>query len=666
MILLRQGKTRPDEGRVFYSLLSGNAKTDGLAGAAFLLLLLAAVAIYFPGLSGTFLHDDSLSLTPLENIGDPPGLLQLAHYSLSGMAGGLGRPLSLATFALQYYSWPSDPTAFKYVNLMLHLLNGCLLFWLLLRVGGLLAWPRRKVIIGALLTAGLWLLHPLQVSTVLYVVQRMTELSALFSLAALLAYVAGRQRAMAGASLSGYAWMSLAVVLGSVFATFAKENGALLPLLVLVLEFTLFTGLPRPRHWRIWQAAFLYAPILLLVGFFVLRFDALILETYKIRDFTLGERLLTEPRILMDYLGKLALPAHQSFSVFHDDFPVSRSLFDPPATLGAALAVAALIGSALWLRRRLPVYSFGVLWFFAGHLLESSFIPLELYYEHRNYLPGMGALFAATHYGMRLYGRISDPRLRRGAAWAAALLLGAFGTLTWMEARLWGHPLLQAQAWSVEHPESKRAQGWAGAMWAASGNPDWAMATYSHLSKIDPGDASGPVFLLHLGCYYSGVTPPERRELVARLASSKFSTGILSGLDEIIALKEQGGCTRVSNRDLETDLETLLANPNFARRSANLFFMQGRLQAAEGDVFGAVGALDRAYALFPRIQTILLQTRWLSGAGRYDEALARLAKAREANARHNGIRRQVQEHEIAIVEQEIARQRASEAAAGAG
>lgn len=661
MILLRQGKTRPDEGRVFYSPLSGNAKLEGLATAAFLLLLLAAAAIYFPGLSGTFLHDDSLSLMPLENLGDPLDLLQLAHYSLSGMAGGLGRPLSLATFGLQYYSWPSDPAAFKYVNLMIHLLNGSLLFWLLLRVGGLLAWPRREVIIGALLTTGLWLLHPLQVSTVLYVVQRMTELSALFSLAALLAYVAGRQRAMAGATLSGYAWMSLAVTLGTVLATFAKENGALLPLLILVLEFTLFAGLPRPRLWRIWQAAFLYAPVLLLVGFFILRFDALILETYKIRDFTLGERLLTESRVLTNYLGKLALPAQQSFTVFHDDFPVSCSLFDPPTTLGAVLAVVALIGSALWLRWRLPAYSFGVLWFFAGHLLESSFIPLELYYEHRNYLPGIGMLFAATCYGIRLHDRISDQRLRRGAAWAAVLLLGAFGAVTWMEARLWGHPLLQAQAWSAEHPRSKRAQGWAGAMWAASGNPDWAVATYNYLSKIDPNDASGPVFLLHLGCHYSGVALPEEPELIARLASSRFSTGVLSGLDEIIVLKEQGGCSRVNNRDLEIYLETLLANPNFARRRANLFFMQGRLHAAEGDVFGAVGALDKAYALFPRIQTILLQARWLSGAGRYDEALSRLAKAREANARHNGIRRQVQEHEIALLEEEIAQHRLSNA-----
>jgi tetratricopeptide (TPR) repeat protein len=631
-----------------------NASTPGkLTGIVFLLLLAVTALIYLPGLSGAFLLDDSINLGPLQGIHDPADLYQLTQYSLSGMAGGLGRPLSLATFSLQYYSWPSDPGAFKYVNLAIHLLNGCLLFWLLLRLTELIALPRREAVLASLLAAGLWLIHPLQVSTVLYVVQRMTELSALFSLAGLLAYVVGRKRVINGATISGYAWMSLGVGLGTLLATLSKENGALLPLLILVLEFTLFAGLPRPRHWRAWRALFLYLPNLLLIGLFAQRFDALVLGTYHIRDFTLSERLLTESRVLMDYLGKLFFPVSQSFTVFHDDYPVSRGLLAPPQTLASVFGIVALLGSAFWLRRQLPVYSFAVLWFFAGQILESSFIPLELYYEHRNYLPIAGVLFAAVYYVLQLRRAITDRHLRYLAASVGALLLAVFSALAWQETRLWGQPLMQANIWSIEHPESKRALEWAGSMWAMSGNGDWAAATYSRMTKVDPADAAGDVFLLHLGCYYNDVRQPDRGDLVERLKTSKVSTGAMSALDGVISLKESNGCARVHNGDLAMYLDALMSNPRFDKRRANLLFMQGRLREVNGDTPGAVAALDQAYILLPRVQTILLQVNWLAGAGRYDEARAYLAKARDANSRYRGLQREVQAREIADLEKTI-------------
>ena len=53
-----------------------------------------------------------------------------------------------------------------------------------------------------------------------------------------------------------------------------------------------------------------------------------------------------------------------------------------------------LLGGSCWLRRRLPVVACGILWFFVGHLLESTVIPLELMFEHRNYLPSFAVLLA--------------------------------------------------------------------------------------------------------------------------------------------------------------------------------------------------------------------------------------------------------------------------------
>jgi uncharacterized membrane protein YhfC len=91
----------------------------------------------------------------------------------------------------------------------------------------------------------------------------------------------------------------------------------------------------------------------------------------------------------MDYLSLLWLPRPFSSGLFNDQYAASTSLIHPLSTLWALLAMVALISGAWWFRRRYPAWSLAVLFFFAGHLLESTSIPLELYFEHRNYVPAM-------------------------------------------------------------------------------------------------------------------------------------------------------------------------------------------------------------------------------------------------------------------------------------
>ncbi len=120
-----------------------------------------------------------------------------------------------------------------------------------------------------------------------------------------------------------------------------------------------------------------------------------IIEGYKILDFTLAERLLTQFRVVLFYVTLLIYP-HPSRLNLDYDFLVSRGILDPPTTLFSMVIVAGLIAYSLWTAKKRPLLSFFILWYFGNLLIESSVFPLELVYEHRLYLPSVGpfVLFA--------------------------------------------------------------------------------------------------------------------------------------------------------------------------------------------------------------------------------------------------------------------------------
>lgn len=597
-------------------------------GGLFWLLLLLTAAVYFPGLKGAFLLDDGQNLRFLQDIVSPFSFDQLIPVFNAGIATSLGRPISTLSFALQYASWPSDAGSFKYVNVMIHLLCGCMLYWFGLRAA-ILAGLKSPYFL-ALAATTLWLLHPLQVSTVLYVVQRMTELSALFTIMGLLLYVGGRKLALDGRNVAGYFWMSVGVVLGGVLATLSKETGVLLPLYVAVLEGTLFLRLPRPPRWNVWALGFIVLPLMLVLLAFTFKIDVL-LGGYAQRDFSLGERLLTQARVLLDYAGKIVLPRPHVFGLFFDDYPVSRGWLAPPATLPAVISLATLAVSAFVLRWRAPVYSFAVLWFFAGHLIESTAIPLELYFEHRNYLPMAGPLFALIYYG-RLGGeRLSSPVLRKALIFLAMLMGALLALMTWQESRLWGQPLLQAAVWAGEKPDSRRAQEQYGEMLALQGAAAKAEQQYAGIAQKFSQDAGGYLQWVYLGCHYPAIDLPPRAALYARLATGAYSTTVTSALDGLVELKIQRRCGRLQDGQLISLIEAVMENPAYAQKKYGLYYLLGKFYASRGDPEKAVKMLDEVYALNPRAIVVLQQVKYLAEAGKTKEAEAYLVKARWAN-----------------------------------
>lgn len=433
--------------------------------------------VYWPGLSGGFYFDDMVHVV-LNPFAQPSRLdwVSLARAADSSNSGPTGRPLAMLSFAFDYLLHGPSAAAMKAENVAIHAINGFLLYLLL---SSLLTFarpgtPHRGL---ALLIAALWLFHPLQVSTALYVVQRMTLLSATFMLLGLLGYVHGRLRQ--------HFWLAvLSLTLATAAGMFAKENALLAPVYAFLIEVCLLRFARLPETARRWiQAAYLTAPLALVV--FMLVYWAFHPEwfahAYANRTFDVGERLLTETRVLAFYQRLILLPDIGSMGLYHDDFPLSHGLFAPPTTALALLWHLALIGLAIVLRRKSPLVSFGIGWFYVSHLLESTFWPLELVFEHRNYLAIFGLLLAFYGAVESLAARLTDLGPREQAQRVMGffvLLLAVLTVNTAVRSADWGdffgHALMEAE----RHPNSSRSQFEAG--------QTLARGLLTHRDRADP------------------------------------------------------------------------------------------------------------------------------------------------------------------------------------
>src|SRR5579863_3604177 len=214
----------------------GSEQCRSLSCAALLAGILAAAwLVYAPGLSGGFVFDDLGNLPALGDYGPVDNWKAFFYYITSGIADPTGRPLAMLSFLIDANNWPADPESFKRTNILLHLLNGTLLCWLLLKLGRVAAKPELQVELAALLGAAFWLLHPLWISTTLYVVQREAMLPASFVLLGLLGYLHGRAR-LVTQPRRGMCWILGSIGVCTLLAFLSKANGLLLPLFVATIE----------------------------------------------------------------------------------------------------------------------------------------------------------------------------------------------------------------------------------------------------------------------------------------------------------------------------------------------------------------------------------------------------------------------------------------------
>jgi hypothetical protein len=228
----------------------------------------------------------------------------------------------------------------------------------------------------AAVIAGAWMLLPINLTAVAYVSQRSESLANIFVFLGLFLYLRARQRQYASGRSGAMLWIS--ILLCTLLGLSAKESAVLLPLFTVCIELALTSfrngnrKISIPILWT--YVVFLLLP--LVAGLiWISRWD--FAAVANVRTFTIGERLLTEPRVVVDYIVWTLFPSLNSLTFYHDDFALSRGLLEPPTTLLAMLALTTLFGIALWQRKTRPLFCLGILWFFAGHMMTATIIPLE-------------------------------------------------------------------------------------------------------------------------------------------------------------------------------------------------------------------------------------------------------------------------------------------------
>ncbi|MDX1488340.1 MAG: tetratricopeptide repeat protein, partial [Acidiferrobacterales bacterium] len=565
----------------------------GIVLAVVSLLLAASTLVFLPGISGPFvfddhaniLHNDFIKLRTLD-------WQSVYHAAYSLKSGPLQRPIAMLSFALNHYfaGGFADSTSFKLTNLAIHAINGLLLFWLM-RL--LLARAAQLQLIAAehgswlaALVTLLWLIHPIQLTSVLYVVQRMAELSALFTLLGLVLYMLGRLRLVAGRP-GGTGLIAAGLIGCGLLGMLSKENAVLLPIFMLVIELTLFAnewpwrlwpGLPRRTRVILTACGIAFAAI---VTAWVIDYA---LPGYRYRSFNMIERVLTEGRVLWYYLGLIFIPRISAFGLYHDDIALSTTLLNPWTTLPSLLGIFALLTLALVIRRTQPLISLGILWFFVAHSLESTVINLEIAHEHRNYLALVGPLLVVAQLVALALRRLHVRTL--GIAIAAAAL--TFGSITLLRADQWSDQNKLYRYEARHHPDSARSQGSLGWLLAKQGYNEEAMETLRRAAELDPREP-GYLITLQLVAVRAGAAlrAGDQADTLQRLET--FGITALAS----ILLQNTANCLYTTCAALSPSMEqwmtTLLrAHPSGDRSFA--YNLLGRALAAQGRMHDAIDA----------------------------------------------------------------------------
>ncbi len=493
-------------------MLKNFEPSDGRDLIVLAVICMITVWLYWPGLSGGAYFDDVHTLLDNTHI----RISEITSDTLLSAANSFqagGRQISMISFALNYYFFGAELFSFKLVNLVLHLCTGLLVYALVRCIASTLSRVKAGILVTidcrymALLTAGFWLLFPINLGTILYLSQRMNVLSCLFMALGILVYLIIRNTSK---GIGAKVFLALiSTVLFTLLAFYSKENGALLPAYIILLELVVF------RQWndycrRLWGRSKMFRlasalTISLSILFFLMfacPYFGRLTDVYAVRDFTMLERILTECRVLVFYISQILFPNNAELSMWHDDVVISTGLFSPVSTFLSILALSALIAIGTLTIKVFPLIGLGVFWFFLGHSIESTFLPLELVHEHRNYFSSIGVALLMS------YIILATTMLKRSIK---ILVIGGLlvlnGSVLHARSVIWSNDFSKAVHEAKSHPTSADAQFvYASFLYVAAsdGNELIVADAFKVLSKnllLDKKTIANEVLLMMLSSY---------------------------------------------------------------------------------------------------------------------------------------------------------------------
>ncbi len=569
---------------------------------AFLLLALAATTImaYQQGIHGPFVFDDhgniqentQIRITELNST-------SLVNAAMSGSAGPLKRPIAMLSFALNYYFADGyQYFAFKLTNVLIQATCAWLLFIFSLQ---LLRLPiiqnssslhDKTIPLIAFSIAMLWAVHPINLTSVLYIVQRMTSLSTLFTLTTLIFYIKARQSSFDKKKTMAI-FTFIASFISFLLAIFSKENAFLIPAYLILIEWVFFTDkdpwiyfstLPT-RTKRFIYTALVASTVFITV--FAIDYAA---NGYGNRSFTLIERILTETRVVTFYISLILLPRINAFGLFHDDLPISTSLIDPWTTLVSIIFIIGLITFAIRCRTNKPLVSFGILFFFIAHLLESTVFGLEIAHEHRNHLASVGVIITIT--GFFIHQQPFSNRIYTTTICAFFIVLGA---TTMFRAYQWQDDYTLASYEASHHPKSPATLALLSNTAYKHKKYDVAEKAINSARTILPSESAYAINSLIIAILLEKPIDPNLvGEINSKLANNPFSASTQISFAHI--------STHLAKKEFEplrpyfiTWLEIILKKLGNTKQSSTYQYFLAKAHLMTGNTLGAINAHQQAF-----------------------------------------------------------------------
>lgn len=459
----------------------------------FFLIGIVVIVSYQNILEGPFLFDDYGNIVGNDHIYLSSLTLTNINEVFSPNQNSANRKIANLSFALNYYFGQLNPVGFHFINILIHIVNGWLIFCLF-------QWYFKRICLGSqwhvVILSGVaslwWVTNPIQTNAVTYIVQRMTSLSTMFCLAALLFYLKAKSITGSKPLLFSVSNQSIFFYIASstswVLALLSKEMAAIFPLLIIIHEVYFFDLYARFKTKQKRYTLFLLFILALLVIeiFYFLGpyFWERILQGYSHRDFSLLERLLTEPRVVFHYISLFLYPLPTRLHLYYDTYQISHSLFSPPTT------AFAITGTLLWLAAIIIFFktnrllSFGLLWTFLCLIIESTVINLELVFEHRFYMPSFGFILALTAIFVWMTQRTNIRPFFVYGFMSIIIFSQILGTST--RNRVWANELEFSLYEIQKNPDSVRALSNLGVILVREGRPTVAEPYLQKALRIDP------------------------------------------------------------------------------------------------------------------------------------------------------------------------------------
>jgi tetratricopeptide (TPR) repeat protein len=461
----------------------------------------------------------------------------------------------------------------------------------------------------------------------------MNLLAAFFTLSGILVYFYYKNSLNINNYRRGIIRLTISYSVLLALAVLSKENGILMPLYILTIEFFIINKKIDIERFYIWKLIFLWGPLLCLAVYLIVTFPDN-LATYKSRDFTMMERLYTEPYILLDYLNKIIYPRSGVYGLLNDDYPFFKGLLNPPLAIISVITVIGLITTAIITRNKFRILSFSIIWFFSGHVLESTFLNLELYFEHRNYLPSFSIIFLIACCCYYVWKKLNHKFV---GLLLAGLLAITYSGVARNEARTWESPVIQADLWYRHHPGSIRALDLKGTMYLAAGFVKQGVAVYKEFKKKYPDDLYPVIKLLFIrSCVqYEHLTQSEWNDLydLSIKAGPQNQTFLLE-LDTMTTNVIEDKCAGINIENM-IKLEVLLAsNPVLINYMPGLHQFAALLSAKIGEFGAAYNNIEKAVETSPNVENMMIKYNILMKMGNRKQAgevLDKIKKMLESN-----------------------------------